>query len=71
VSPLQSKNESTSDDLQLLADSPQPGLLREFWEFLRHNKKWWLLPILLALLLLGLLVVLSGTGLGPFIYPMM
>jgi hypothetical protein len=71
VSPPQSKNESTSDDLQPLADSPQPGLLQEFWEFLRHSKKWWLLPILLALLLLGLLVVLSGTGLGPFIYPMM
>lgn len=71
MSPPQSKDESTSDDLQPLADSPQPGLLPEFWEFLRHNKKWWLLPILLALLLLGLLVVLSGTGLGPFIYPMM
>jgi len=38
------------------------------WGFLKHNKKWWLLPLLLALLLLGLLVVLSGTGLAPFIY---
>jgi hypothetical protein len=69
--PPRSKNESPADDFQSLADSPQPGLLREFWEFLKHNKKWWLLPILLALLLLGLLVILSGTGLGPFIYPMM
>ena len=71
MSPPRSKNESPADDFQHLVDSPQPGLLREFWEFLRHNKKWWLLPILLALLLLGLLVILSGTGLGPFIYPMM
>lgn len=44
------------------------GFLREFLGFLRHNKKWWLLPVLVLLLLLGLLVVLSGTGLAPFIY---
>ena len=46
----------------------RPGLLREFWGFLRENKKWWLLPILIVLLALGLLVILSGTGLAPFIY---
>ena len=45
-----------------------PGLLRELWGFLRANKKWWLLPIFLALLLLGALVLLAGTGLAPFIY---
>jgi len=50
------------------AAQPRIGLLREFWDFLRHNKKWWLLPILIALLVLGLLVVLGGTGLAPFIY---
>ena len=37
-------------------------------EFLRQNKKWWLLPILILSLLLGLLIVLSGSGLAPFIY---
>jgi hypothetical protein len=58
---------STLDDL---VNSPQPGLLAEFWSFLRENKKWWLLPLLLALLLLGILVVLSGSGLTPFIYPL-
>ena len=44
------------------------GLLRELWDFLRDNKKWWLLPILVLLLLLGLLTVLASTGLAPFIY---
>jgi hypothetical protein len=44
------------------------GVLRELWLFLRDNKKWWLLPILVVLLLFGLLVVLSGTGAAPFIY---
>ena len=43
-------------------------LLREFWDFLRHNKKWWLTPIILVLLLIGLLAVLGGTTAAPFIY---
>jgi len=45
-----------------------PTLLAEFLDFLRHNKKWWLLPILLVLLLFGALIFLSGTGAAPFIY---
>jgi hypothetical protein len=44
------------------------GFLAELWEFLRENKKWWLIPIVVMLLLFGLLVILSGTGLAPFIY---
>ncbi len=45
-----------------------PTLLGELWDFLRHNKKWWLLPILIVLLLFGVLIFLSGTGAAPFIY---
>ena len=45
-----------------------PTLLGELWNFLRHNKKWWLLPILVVLLLFGVLIFLSGTGAAPFIY---
>lgn len=44
------------------------GFFAEFWAYLRHSKKWWMLPILAVLLLLGGLVLLSSTGLGPFIY---
>jgi hypothetical protein len=44
------------------------GLLREFWDFLRDNKKWWLLPILVMALLIGTLVILGNTGAGAFIY---
>jgi hypothetical protein len=50
------------------AEASQPGLLREFWDFLMHNKKWWLAPIVIILLLFGLLIVLAGTGAAPFIY---
>ena len=45
------------------------SIIAEFWEFLRVRKKWWLLPILLTLGLLGGLIVLgSGSPLAPFIY---
>lgn len=44
------------------------GLVREFIDFLKHNKKWWLLPIVLIFLGLGALVLLSGTAAAPFIY---
>jgi hypothetical protein len=46
----------------------QGGLLLEFWAFLRENKKWWLLPILILFLILGGLILLQTTGLAPFIY---
>ena len=40
----------------------------EFIEFLKHNKKWWLLPILVSLFFFGVLVFLSGTAAAPFVY---
>ncbi len=45
------------------------SLLNEFWLFLRVRKKWWLLPIIVVMLLLGtLLVFAQGSALAPFIY---
>jgi hypothetical protein len=46
------------------------SLPSEFWRFLMHNKKFWLLPIILFLLLMGVLMILGGTAIGPFIYPL-
>jgi hypothetical protein len=43
--------------------------LKEFWFFIRVRKKYWLLPILIVLVLLGGLIVLSqGSAIAPFIY---
>jgi len=50
------------------AHSSSPGVVREFVDFLMHNKKWWLTPIIVVLLLFGLLIVLAGSGAAPFIY---
>jgi hypothetical protein len=45
------------------------SLPRELWAFLRVRKKWWLLPILIVLFLVGtLLVFAQGSALAPFIY---
>jgi hypothetical protein len=40
----------------------------EFWQFIRHNKKWWLTPIIVTLLLVAVLIVLAGSGAGPLVY---
>lgn len=50
------------------AQQPAPSLWAEYWDFLIHNKKWWLTPIIVIILLAGLLVILAST-VGPFIYP--
>ena len=47
---------------------PRPGVVGEFLLFLKQNKKLWLIPLLSALFLLGLLVLLGGTAAAPFIY---
>ncbi len=45
------------------------SILKEFWSYLKIRKKWWLLPIVVFLILLGtLLVVAEGSALAPFIY---
>ncbi len=45
------------------------SILVEFWDFLKTRKKWWLGPIVLIMLLMGLLIVLTeGSAVAPFIY---
>ena len=45
------------------------SFLNEFWEFLRERKKFWLLPIIFVLLLMGGLIVLTqGSAVAPFLY---
>ena len=45
------------------------SIVKEFWSFLKERKKYWIMPIVFFLLLLGfLLVVTKGSALAPFIY---
>lgn len=50
------------------ASQARRSLLGELWVFLGQTKKWWLAPIVLCLLGLGLLVFLGSTAAAPFIY---
>ena len=49
-------------------EASRTPLLKDFWFFLRQNKKWWMLPLAVLLLAFGVLMVLSSTGAAPFIY---
>ena len=43
--------------------------LKDIWAFLRERKKWWLLPVIAVLVLVGALIILSGgSAVAPFIY---
>jgi Family of unknown function (DUF5989) len=43
--------------------------LKDLWNFLRARKKWWLGPLIIVLIILGLVIVLGGSSaLAPFIY---
>lgn len=45
------------------------SVVLDLWMFLRERKKWWLLPMIVVLLLIGFLIVMtSGTAVAPFIY---
>ena len=45
------------------------SFIKEFWEFLKERKKYWLLPIIIVLVIFGGLIVLSqGSVIAPFIY---
>lgn len=63
-------NRPNSASSQFVQQSEQqdPGLLVEFWDFLRYNGKWWMTPILIVLFLVAALLVLNALGLSPFVY---
>ena len=45
------------------------SIIKEFWDFLKSRKKWWLAPIIIFLVLFGAIIVLTeGSAIAPFIY---
>jgi len=58
----------TGRDFAREANLQRSGFLTEMWQFMAHNKKWWLTPIILVLLAFGVLIALGGTAAAPFIY---
>jgi hypothetical protein len=59
-----------NEDFAKQAAQSSPGIVREFGQFLVENKKWWLIPILVAVGLITVLVAASSSPLAPLIYPL-
>ena len=50
------------------SEEQNAGIISEFIYFLKTNKKYWMIPLLVTLLGLGALIILGGTSAAPFIY---
>ena len=59
---------ATTGEFEAAAAAPEMGFFAEFWDFLVHNKAWWLTPIILVLALVFVLVWFAATPFAPFIY---
>ncbi|MCK4660171.1 MAG: hypothetical protein KAV82_11675, partial [Phycisphaerae bacterium] len=47
------------------------SLVKEFFAFIKHEKKWWMIPLVAVLLIVGALIVFAGSSpLAPFVYPL-
>ena len=57
-----------SNDFEKAASESQRSLVSEFLGFLKQNRKFWLLPLIIVMLLLAGLLILSSTAAAPFIY---
>lgn len=65
---VQNEGPSDSNAFARGADDRRASFFSDYLYFLRNNKKWWMLPLLIVLLGFGTLMVLSATGAAPFIY---
>ena len=65
------KQIAEDDEFLNAAGGEDRGIVGEFVQFMAENKVWWLTPILVVFLLLGVLLVLGATGVAPFIYALM
>jgi hypothetical protein len=61
-------SKETKNSFEEAGQESESSLVGEFFHMLRHNKKYWLLPIVIILLLFGLLILLGGSAAAPFIY---
>ena len=65
---MPSNKSGEAQEFERLAEKEAPGVLRQSLQFIRMEKKWYLLPVLLAFFLVGGFVFLGGTGAAPLLY---
>ncbi len=65
---LNSTDNESPDDFESLSTQRPPGVIQEIVSLISYNKKWYLIPLLVALLLIGVILILGSTAAAPFIY---
>lgn len=60
--------DSHADKEAFFKNASQKGFGGELWYFLRTSKKWWMLPLIISFLVMGVVLVLAKTAAAPFIY---
>ncbi|MDG2168625.1 MAG: DUF5989 family protein [Opitutales bacterium] len=63
-----SENAREKQSIDEVENQRSRGLIGELWGFAKENKKYWLLPLVLTLLLLGTLIIFAGSSAAPFVY---
>lgn len=61
-------SEDSKNTFEQASQDRQTSLLGDVWAMLKQNKKFWLIPLIIALLVFGLLIMVGGTAAAPFIY---
>jgi hypothetical protein len=65
---MQEDKQSKQSAFEASGEGKESSLLGEFCALLKHNRKYWLIPLVLILLVFGVLIILGSTGAAPFIY---
>ena len=68
MSDIETNNAPEKNEFAPASEEQNAGIISEFIYFLKTNKKYWMIPLLVALLGLGALIILGGTSAAPFIY---
>lgn len=61
-------NDDDPKSFEDAGEKPATGIAAEVLALLKHNRKWWLIPIIIVLLIFGTILILGGTSAAPFIY---
>ena len=65
------RSDNPKNEFEKAGEGTQDSLVREFIDFVFENKKWWMIPILLTLILIFVVAWLASSPvLAPFIYPL-
>jgi hypothetical protein len=62
------KDKKNQNFEQIVKEEKEMGFVSELLLMLKHNKKWWLTPIILVLILFGALIIMGSSTYAPFIY---